>query len=63
MHVTVVLKLKIGLNKFFGKNLIVKFFVQKGLEVGPKRGFTGIIKSQCMELFRFLHEIIIDFLE
>ena len=42
---TVAQELKIDLNDFFGKNLDLRFLVQKGPEMGPKRGFSTFRKS------------------
>ena len=45
------IKLKLELSRFFGKNLALRFLGQKGPNMCPKWGFSGIIKSQSMELF------------
>ena len=49
--VTVAYKLKLELSRFFGKNLALRFLGQKRPNMCPKWGFSGIIKSQSMELF------------
>ena len=43
--------LKLTQNDSFVNNFFFDVFGQKKPKMGPKQGFSGIIKGQCMEIF------------
>ena len=56
-EVTAAWRPQFGATDIFGEDFVLNFLGQEGPKISSKWGFSGIIKSQYIEFFHFLHEV------